>query len=106
MKSESAGPGRNVYDKSYYMGIIRQKNAELRNEIENFSNEMEEISRNNNMFITLERKYDTLIKEVRSLEGELADYNLTLDKKRAETRPEDVIAMYDHIRYQNQRQRE
>jgi len=40
-----------------------------------------------------------LIKEVRTLEGELADYNLTLDKKRAETRPEDVMTMYDHIKY-------
>mmetsp|Transcript_21251 Transcript_21251/g.3449 ORF Transcript_21251/g.3449 Transcript_21251/m.3449 type:complete len:82 (+) Transcript_21251:214-459(+) len=81
------------------MGVIRQKISELRNEISKLTNEMEDIQNNNNIFITLERKYDTLIKEVRTLEGELADYNLTLDKKRAETRPEDVMTMYDHIRY-------
>jgi len=32
------------------------------------------------MYLTLEKKYDDLIKEVRNLEGQLADYNLALDK--------------------------
>ena len=33
----------------------------------------------------LERNYETLIKTVRSLEGELADYNLAMDKSRTST---------------------
>jgi hypothetical protein len=32
-----------------------------------------------------ERQYETLIKNVRSLEGELADYNLAMDKSRTST---------------------
>lgn len=106
VKMGQQGPGRGVFDKSYYVGIIRQKSSELRNEIDRFNKEMEEIARNNNTYLTLERRYDALIKEVRTLEGELADYNLALDKKRADTKPEDVMAMFDHIKTSNQHQRE
>jgi len=42
---------------------------------------------------------------VRNLEGELADYNLTLDKMRTDTRVEDVNMMLDHIKYQNNKQK-
>lgn len=43
-------------------------------------------------------RYETLTKEVRKLEGELADYNLTFDKLRAGARPEDILNMYEHVR--------
>ncbi len=36
-------------------------------------------------FPQLERQYETLIKTVRGLEGELADYNLAMDKSRTST---------------------
>lgn len=45
-----------------------------------------------------------MLKTVRNLEGELADYNLTLDKMRTDTRVEDVNMMLDHIKYQNNKQ--
>jgi len=35
------------------------------------------------------------LKEVRNLEGTLADYNLTFDKLRSKTRPDDIKNMYD-----------
>ena len=37
--------------------------------------EVEEINKDNSTYMTLERKYETLIKDVRRYEGELADYN-------------------------------
>lgn len=37
-------------------------------------------------------------KEVRNLEGKLADYNLAADKIRGNTRPEDIRAIYEHIK--------
>ena len=43
-------------------------------------------------------RYETLTKEVRKLEGKLADYNLAFDKQRAETRPEDIRNMYEHVK--------
>ena len=106
IKTASQGPGRIVYDKSYYLGILRQKNTELREEVDNFDREMDEISRSSNMFRNLEKQKDSLIKEVRNLEGELADYNLTLDKQRAETQAEEVLSTYEYMKSQNQRQRE
>jgi intraflagellar transport protein 74 len=42
-----------------------------------------------------------LTTEVRSLEGQLADYNLALDKLRVNTRPEDVKVAYQHVKNQN-----
>lgn len=46
------------------------------------------------MYNQLEKKYDENLKEVRLLEGSLADYNLTFDKLRSKTRPEDILYMY------------
>jgi hypothetical protein len=80
IKTASQGPGRVIYDKSYYISQVRQKNNELRVEIGNFNRELDTINRDNSTYITLEKKYDDLIKEVRNLEGQLADYNLALDK--------------------------
>lgn len=55
--------------------------------------------------MTLERKYEALIKDVRKYEGELADYNLALDKYRSDSKPEEIEAVYQHIKNQNDKQR-
>ena len=40
--------------------------------------------------LQFERRYESLLKDVRSLEGTLADYNLAMDKLRTSTDPEEV----------------
>ena len=60
--------------------------------------EVEDINKDNTSYLTLERKYEALIKDVRKFEGELADYNLALDKYRSDTKPEDIEALYMHIK--------
>lgn len=40
---------------------------------------------------------------MRQLEGQLADYNLALDKLRTNTRPEDVKNTYNHVKNNNER---
>jgi len=67
--------------------------------------EVEDINKDNSTYLTFERKYETLIKDVRRFEGELADYNLALDKHRSDTKPEDIEALYMHIKIQNDKQR-
>lgn len=67
--------------------------------------EVEDINKDNTTYLTLERKYEALIKDVRKYEGELADYNLALDKYRSDTKPEDIEALYMHIKNQNDKQR-
>ena len=67
--------------------------------------EVEDINKDNTTYLTLERKYEALIKDVRKYEGELADYNLALDKYRSDTKPDDIEALYMHIKMQNDKQR-
>ncbi len=42
--------------------------------------EIEQQSKDNAQYTQLERKYETLAKSKEALEGQLADYNLALDK--------------------------
>jgi len=74
-------------------------------EINKFKNDIDQTNKDNQAYIALERKYEILIREVRNLEGELADQNLALDKQRTGTRIEDVLTMYEHIKYQNEKQK-
>ena len=71
---------------------------EIYEEIQKFKKQIEDIQKDNTLFISLEKRYDELTKEVRNLEGQLADYNLAFDKQRANTRPEDIRNIYEHIR--------
>ena len=70
-------------------------------EISKMKQEVEDINKDNTTYLSLERKYETLIKDVRRYEGELADYNLALDKHRSDTKPDDIEALYMHIKNQN-----
>jgi len=78
--------------------MLKNKNNEIVGEIDKMKTEVENITSDNSTYITLERKYEDLIKDVRKYEGELADYNLALDKYRSDTKPEDIEALYMHIK--------
>ena len=103
--SAGVGIGRQVYDRNYYFNLLKNKNNEIATEINKMKDEVDTINKDNQTYITLERKYETLIKDVRKFEGELADYNLALDKHRSDTKPDDIEALYVHIKSQNDKQR-
>lgn len=105
MKTGTKGPERRIYDRTYYLNLIKQKNVDLQSEISKLKDEVETIKKDNQLYVSLERQFDDLIKEVRQLEGELADYNLALDKQRSDTKPEDIMAILYHIQAQNEKQR-
>lgn len=71
---------RTIQDKSYYLDLLRKKGKDITNEITKFKKNFETIQQNNNLFVTYEKRYEELTKEVRELEGQLADYNLAFDK--------------------------
>jgi len=100
------GPGRQVYDKTYYMTQLRQKIQELTQALQSFNKEITEISNDNSLYASYEKRYDQLIRTVRTYEGDLADYNLALDKQRTDTRPEEVNYMYALLKNQNDTQRQ
>ena len=99
--AHTAGPGRQVYDRNYYANLLKNKNNDIIQEVSKMKQEVETINKDNATYLVLERQYETLIKDVRKYEGELADYNLALDKHRSDTKPEDIEALYMHIKNQN-----
>lgn len=48
--------------------------------------------------VQYERKYEGLLKEVRHLEGTLADHNLAMDKLRTSTDPDEVRGYHRQVR--------
>jgi len=104
MKTASQGPGRRIADTSYYMGTIQNRIKEISQEINKMGAEVDKFHSESAQYGQLERKYETLIKEVRNLEGQLADYNLSMDKFRTSTEPEEV--KFYHMRLQEDNQKE
>eukprot|EP00916_Digyalum_oweni_P000413 GHVL01000740.1.p1 GENE.GHVL01000740.1~~GHVL01000740.1.p1 ORF type:complete len:587 (+),score=145.85 GHVL01000740.1:21-1781(+) len=107
------GSGRQVFDVSYYISTLRGKISDLTSEISRFQKEVDEIQNNAKNFTQLERRYEEQLKTVRNLEGELADFNLALDKQRSNSssgRPdhsqhEDVRKSYLALKGHNDQQR-
>lgn len=106
MKTGSLGPKRQIYDKSYYQVELRKRCQELTTEVANMHKEIQNIQTDNRLYSDLEKRYDSLVKMVRSLEGDLADNNLASDKQRTGTAPEEVHHMYMVMKSQNDQQRE
>lgn len=93
MKTQANGPGRLVQDPSYYIGILKKKIYDVTGESKRLNAEMDQYERDQSQMIQLEKRYDTLIKNKEQLEGQLADYNLAMDKTRTSTDPDDVQQM-------------
>lgn len=66
-------------------------------------NKSEQIAKEQQVYNKLESRLEELNNEVRNLEGQLADYNLALDKLRTNTRPEDVKNTYQHVKNNNEK---
>jgi intraflagellar transport protein 74 len=96
MKVQGGG-GRLVEDTSYYVGLLRKKITDVTNETRALNQESEQHSKEGAQYSQLEKRYETLIKSKESLEGQLADYNLALDKTRNYTDPDDVQQMAIHL---------
>jgi len=105
MKTGAMGPKRQIYDKTYYMLELRKRSQELVDEVASLNKEINDIQQDNQLYLNLEKRYDSLVKTVRALEGDLADHNLATDKQRTDTRPEEVHHMYMIMRQQNEQQR-
>lgn len=101
MRVKTAGPGRQVQDVSYYHGLVRARVEAITAELGRMREEMGTRAKNKTTHQTLERKYESLIKEVRGLEGTLADYNLAQDKTRSGVDPAEILAYCDSLHRRN-----
>ncbi|AYU78836.1 intraflagellar transport protein-like protein [Leishmania donovani] len=75
----SAGPGRQVGDRSYYIGLIRPKIAELSAEIERLQEQEQLIDRNSSVLTQLQQKSKTLQDDIAKLKDTLADVNVAVE---------------------------
>lgn len=105
MKTGSLGPKRQLHDKTYFLVELKNRCAELVKEVEKLTKEINDIQQENVLYVNLEKRYEGLVKSVRSLEGDLADHNLATDKRRTDTQPEEVHHMYLIMKSQNDQQR-
>lgn len=82
MKAQNQGSGRLVQDAAYYIGLLRNKIKDINDETIKLRTEVDQQSKDNSQYTQLERRYEALLKSKEALEGQLADYNLALDKVR------------------------
>ena len=72
MRVKTAGPQRQVQDNTYWLGVLRAKCDEIKQETDKHKQSIEQHNKDSTTYATLERKYESYIKEVRGLEGQLA----------------------------------
>jgi len=105
MKTAINDPKRKILSRSYFAVLIKKKNEELTNEIARFREDIEKSKREREVYKLAEKRREELYEEVKELEGQLADYNLAMDKHRAGAKASDLLGVQQHIAFQNARLR-
>jgi len=78
--STSYGPGRQVVDRSYYVGLIRPKVSELTQEIDRLRMQEASIAKNSSVIIQLQSKQKSLTEEIGALKQQLTDVNYAVEQ--------------------------
>ncbi|CAM9789148.1 unnamed protein product [Pylaiella littoralis] len=98
------GIGRQVQDGSYFIGVLRSKMNDIHAEVGRLRVEIERHEKDVSQQGHLERTYETMLQEVKTLEGTLADYNLAIDKARTTADPGEVTKYLHDLEDQNRRE--
>ncbi|MFT7798816.1 intraflagellar transport protein 74 homolog [Arapaima gigas] len=104
MKTGMKGPQRQILDKSYYLGLLRSKINELSTESSKLQKEIDTFNQENSVYLSYEKRAEGLAGEIKDLQGELADYNMLLDKLNTNTEMEEVIHDFNMLKAQNDRE--
>uniref|UniRef100_A0AAA9SIR5 Intraflagellar transport 74 n=1 Tax=Bos taurus TaxID=9913 RepID=A0AAA9SIR5_BOVIN len=102
--SSSSSPQRQILDKSYYLGLLRSKISELTTEINKLQKEIEMYNQENSVYLSYEKRAETLAVEIKEFQGQLADYNMLADKLNTNTEMEEVMNDYNMLKAQNDRE--
>ncbi|XP_054622276.1 intraflagellar transport protein 74 homolog isoform X2 [Dunckerocampus dactyliophorus] len=106
MKTGLKGPQRQILDKSYYLGLLRSKINELTTEISKLHKEIDTFNQENSVYLSYEKRAESLAAEIRDLQGQLADYNMLMDKLNTNSDMEEMINDYNGLKAQNDREAE
>ncbi|XP_040921542.1 intraflagellar transport protein 74 homolog [Toxotes jaculatrix] len=101
MKTGMKGPQRQILDKSYYLGLLRSKINELTTETSKLHKEIDNYNQENSVYLSYEKRAEGLAAEIKDLQGQLADYNMLVDKLNTNTEMEEMINDYNFLKAQN-----
>lgn len=104
MKTGMKGPQRQIMDKSYYLGVLRSKINELTAEITKLQKEIDMYNQENSVYLSYEKRAESLASEIKEFQGQLADYNMLVDKLNTNTDMEEVMSDYNMLKAQNDRE--
>uniref|UniRef100_A0A8D3CRM9 Intraflagellar transport protein 74-like n=1 Tax=Scophthalmus maximus TaxID=52904 RepID=A0A8D3CRM9_SCOMX len=85
------GPQRQILDKSYYFGLLRSKFNELTTETSKLHKEIDNYNQENSVYLSYEKRAESLAAEIKDFQGQLADYNMLVDKLNTNTEMDDMI---------------
>lgn len=106
MKTGMKGPQRQILDKSYYLGLLRSKINELTTETSKMLKEIDNYNQENSVYLSYEKRAEGLALEIKDLQGQLADYNMLVDKLNTNTEMEEMINDYNILKAQNDQKAE
>ncbi|KAM9367577.1 intraflagellar transport protein 74 homolog [Phaethornis superciliosus] len=103
MKTATKGPQRQIMDKTYYLGLLRSKTNELTTEINKLQEEVEMYKQEKSVYLSYEKRAETLAGEIKEFQGLLGDYNMVVDILNTNTDISEVIRDYNTLKVQNDR---
>uniref|UniRef100_A0A671QVU5 Intraflagellar transport 74 homolog n=1 Tax=Sinocyclocheilus anshuiensis TaxID=1608454 RepID=A0A671QVU5_9TELE len=104
MKTGIKGPQRQILDKSYYLGLLRSKINELTMESSKLQKDIDTFSQENSVYLSYEKRAEVLAGEIKDLQGQLADYNMLVDKLNTNTEMDEVMNDIIMLKAQNDRE--
>ncbi|KAM7025070.1 intraflagellar transport protein 74 homolog isoform 1-T2 [Acridotheres tristis] len=103
IKTAMKGPQRQIMDKTYYLGMLRNKTSDLKTEINKLQEEVEMYKQEKSVYLSYEKRAEALAGELKDLQGQLADYNMVVDILNTSTDIAEVIHDYNMLKVQNDR---
>ncbi|XP_015508214.1 intraflagellar transport protein 74 homolog isoform X2 [Parus major] len=101
IKTAMKGPQRQIMDKTYYLGMLRNKTNELTAEINKLQEEAEMYKQEKSAYLSYEKRAEALAGEIKDLQGQLADYNMVVDILNTRTDMAEVIRDYNMLKVKN-----
>uniref|UniRef100_A0A914C918 Uncharacterized protein n=1 Tax=Acrobeloides nanus TaxID=290746 RepID=A0A914C918_9BILA len=82
--------GRQVVDKSYYIGLLNAQFHSLDAEIESLTKELAKFEKAQSNLLVYEQRAEEQATEIKHLQGELADYNMLIDRQNTNSELKDL----------------
>lgn len=100
-QQNTGGFNRQVQDKSYFLGILRSKIGEINTEILRMNKDMTNINSDNSNYLSYGKKAEELNSQIEESRGELADYNMVLERINTSSSVSDLRNDYSNLKVHN-----